>query len=289
MDILEIRELRYFLTVAEELHFGRAAERLHIAQPALSKTIQRSEKRLGVQLFTRTSRTVALTSAGEALLQNGRHALSAMAMAVQAARQAAGADPLRLALKPGGDAGLLSQLLGEYAADPGARQVDILFDPGAERAELVRSGRADAALLYSPFEDTEGLRTVPLHLEDRVAVLRADHRLAERNSLTLSDLDGEASPRWEGVEDSAEGPAINTVAELIPLVRLGRVVAVLPRSLIGRPPEGIACVPVGDAGESSIVIGCRRDDTRQSVVALMRAAQEMSPLVQSADGWHAES
>ncbi|ALX67101.1 LysR family transcriptional regulator [Microbacterium sp. XT11] len=276
MDDVEIRELRYFVTVAEELHFGRAAERLHIAQPALSKAVQRLEMRLGIRLFARTSRTVALTPAGEALLQHGRHAISAMRMAVQAARQAGGAEPLRLAMKPGGDAGLLSDLLGEYATHPGATEVDILFHSGAQRAELVRSGQADAALLYTPFEAAEGLRTVVLHVEDRVAVLRSDHRLATRASLTTSDLDGEASPRWEGAGDGAEGPAIATVAELVPLVRLGRVVAVLPRSLVGLPPEGIACVPVSDAGRSSIVIGCRRNDTRESVAALMRAAEAMS-------------
>ncbi|WP_449278949.1 LysR family transcriptional regulator [Leucobacter sp. GX24907] len=277
MDDLEVRELRYFLTVADELHFGRAAEILRIAQPALSKAIQRIERRIGVQLFTRTSRTVALTSAGKALLESGRHALGAMTMAVQAARQAGEVDALRLALKPGGDAGLLSELLGEYAAHPGARQVDILFHPGPERAELVRSGQADAALLYTPFENTDGLKTVLLHLEDRVAVLRADHRLAERDSLTLGDLDGESSPRWKGLDDGIAGPAISTVAELIPLVWIGRAVAVLPRSLVGRPPEGIACVPVRDAGRSSIVVGCRETDPRESVAALMRAAREMSP------------
>lgn len=276
MDDLEVRELRYFLTVADELHFGRAAEALRIAQPALSKAIQRIERRLGVQLFTRTSRTVALTSAGETLREHGRHVLGAMTMAVQAARQAGDVAPLRLALKPGGDAGLLSDLLGEYAGYPGARQVDIMFHPGAERAELVRSGQADAALLYTPFEDVEGLKTVLLHVEDRVAVIRADHRLAKRNSLILSDLEGESSPRWRGLEDGAEGPAINTVAELIPLVRLGRVVAVLPRSLVGRPPEGVTSVPVRDAGRSSIVIGCRKADPRESVAALMRAAKDMS-------------
>lgn len=281
MDDLETRELRYFLTVAEELHFGRAAEKLRIAQPALSKAIQRIERRLGVPLFTRTSRTVTLTSAGEALRENGRHALSALTTAVQAARHAGGVEPLRLALKPGGDAGLLSELLGQYAAHPGARQVDILFHTGPERAELVRSGRADAALLYSPFEDTQGLQTVILRLEDRVAVLRSDHRLAERSSLSLADLDDETSPRWKGAGDSTEGSAISTVAELIPLVRLGRVVAVLPRSLVGLPPEGITCVPVSDAGASSIVLGCRQHDARPSVAALVHAAHEMSPLAQS--------
>src|SRR5690625_3025155 len=133
MNDVEMRDLRYFVAVAEDLHFGRAAEVLRIAQPALSKAIQRLERRLGVELFTRTSRSVALTTAGEALLEHGRHALNAIAVAVQAARRAGEATSIRLAMKPGGDAGLLSTLLQEYANHPGARQVDIMFHPGVER------------------------------------------------------------------------------------------------------------------------------------------------------------
>lgn len=276
MSDLEVRELKYFVTVAEELHFGHAADILRIAQPALSKAIQRVEKRLGVQLFTRTSRTVTLTAAGEALLEHGRHALNAMAVAVRAAQQEGDAGPLRLMMKPGGDAGLLSGLLGEYANHPGARQVDIVFHPGPERAALVRSGQADAALLYSPFEDTIGLTTATLHVEDRVAILPADHRLTGRDRIAAGDLDGETFPRWPGPDtEQTDGPAIKDVAELIPLVRLGRVVAMLPRSLVGRVPEGVVCVPVSDAGTSSIVIGCRAGDTRESVRALMRAARSV--------------
>lgn len=271
---MEIRELRYFVTVADELHFGHAAEILHIAQPALSKAIQRVEKRLGVQLFARTSRTVTLTAPGKALLEHGRHALNALNAAVQATQQAAKDGPLRLAMKPGGDAGMLSELLGEYANHPGARQVDILFHPGRERASLVREGRADAALLYTPFEESIGLTTTTIHIEGRVAVLPTDHRLAERSSATSDDLAGETFPRWRGIaSDDAQGPEINDVAELFPLVRLGRVIAVLPRSLVGHPPPGTSCVPVTDAHPSSIVLGCRDNDDRASVRALMSAAR----------------
>ncbi|MGA5199863.1 LysR family transcriptional regulator, partial [Streptomyces exfoliatus] len=85
---LETRELEYFLALADELHFGRAAARLSIAQPALSKAIRRIETRLGVPLFVRSSRHVELTPAGEALQEHGRHALNAVSAAVQSARRA---------------------------------------------------------------------------------------------------------------------------------------------------------------------------------------------------------
>ncbi|MGP5921697.1 LysR family transcriptional regulator [Brachybacterium alimentarium] len=277
MDDVEVRDLRYFVAVAEELHFGRAAEVLRIAQPALSKAIQRLERRLGVELFTRTSRSVALTSAGAALLEHGRHALNAIAVAVQAARRAGEATSIQLAMKPGGDAGLLSTLLQEYANHPGARQVDIMFHPGVERAALVRDGRADAALLYSPFESTDGLMTATLHVEDRVAVLPVGHRLADSMNISLDELDNDTFPRWFGRDDDGTGgPAISDVAELFPLVRLGRVVAVLPRSLAGLAGEGTVSVPVSDASPSAIVIGCRADDDRGPMRALMTAARSVS-------------
>ncbi len=92
---METRELRYFVAVAEELHFGRAAERLGIAQPPLSRAISQLERRLGTTLLERTSRSVALTPAGEVLLSEGRAALDAVAAAERRTRR-------RAAVRPGG-------------------------------------------------------------------------------------------------------------------------------------------------------------------------------------------
>jgi DNA-binding transcriptional LysR family regulator len=272
MDPLEVRELRCFVAVAEELHFGRAAARLAIAQPALSKTIGRIESRLRVRLFDRTSRSVDLTPAGAALLEHGRHALNAMAVAVQNAQRAARHQPLRLVIKPGGDANLLSGILAAYAELPDARQVEILFSGPADRTTYLRDGRADAALLYVPFDDLAGLAAETLHVEDRVAVLPEGHRFAARDRIELADLRGETFPRWPGVPDDGDGPEIADAAELISLVRLGRVVAVLPRSLLTPPPSGIVCVPVPDAGPSRIAIARNAHDHRDHVAALITAA-----------------
>ncbi|MGA9832118.1 MAG: LysR family transcriptional regulator, partial [Trebonia sp.] len=115
MDRIETRELAYFVAVADELHFGRAAARLGIAQPALSKTVRQLERRLGVTLFERTSRAVALTEAGRVLSREARVALEAVSAAALRTQRAGTSDPrLILAMKPGGDAGLLPAILAAY-------------------------------------------------------------------------------------------------------------------------------------------------------------------------------
>src|SRR4051794_24577602 len=115
MDDLEVRQLRYFVAVAEELHFGRAATRLGMAQPPLSRAIRTIERQLGVRLLERTTRQVALTPAGETLLRDAHRALDAVAAAGRRARHAGRSTPaLRLALKADYDAGLLPRILAAY-------------------------------------------------------------------------------------------------------------------------------------------------------------------------------
>ena len=276
---LETRELEYFVAVAEELHFGRAAVRLSIAQPALSKAIARIETRLGVPLLVRSSRHVSLTTAGDALLHHGRHALNAVSAAAQAARQAGDAHAhLRLVLKPGGDASLLSGILAAYAERHGAHQVDILFGGATDRGDYLRDGRADVALLYVPFDDLTGLACETLLTEERVAVLPRGHRLAQRAGLRLADLQHETMPRWKGVPggwpglESGNGPEVADVPQLIPMIVLGRTIAMLPRSLIGPVPAELVCVPVTDAPPSHLVIAWSHLNQRALVTSFVEAA-----------------
>ncbi|MHC3469425.1 LysR family transcriptional regulator [Streptomyces sp. 7R007] len=274
MAELETRELEYFLALADELHFGRAAVRLSIAQPALSKAIRRMESRLGVPLFVRSSRSVTLTPAGEALREHGRHALNAVGAAVRSARRAG--DPgahLRLVLKPGGDAGLLSGILAEYARRPDARRVDILFSGPADRTGFLRDGRADVGLLYVPFDDLDGLAHETLHAEDRVAILPAGHRLAGRASVRMADLAGETPPRWPGAPaGDGSGVEVADVVQLFHMITVGRTVGVLPRSLVQPTPPGLVCVPVADAPPSSLVLAWNDEDRRPLVASFVAAA-----------------
>ncbi|WP_280384560.1 LysR family transcriptional regulator [Nocardia wallacei] len=285
MDELEVRELRYFIAVAEELHFGRAAARLSIAQPALSKAIRRVESRLGVQLFVRTSRQVVLTPAGQALLHHGTHALNAVETAVESTRRAAEVNAhLRLVIKPGGDANLLSGILAEYARQPDARQVDVLFGGATDRADYLRAGRADVALLYAPFDNLADLNHQTLFAEERVAILPRGHRLASRSELRLADLEHETLPRWKGVRSDVdgqqlgfgEGPEVSDVPEMVQMITLGRTIAMLPRSFINPVPPGLTCVPVSDAPASRIVIAWSQFDHRALITAFVQAAATVS-------------
>jgi DNA-binding transcriptional LysR family regulator len=274
MAELETRELEYFMAVADELHFGRAAARLSIAQPALSKAIQRIESRLGVALFVRSSRHVELTAAGKALREHGRHALNAVSAAVRSARQAGDTQArLRLVLKPGGDAGLLSPILGEYACQPDARRVDILFSGPADRSEFLLDGRADVGLLYAPFDDLDGLDHETLYVEDRVVIVPAGHRLARRATARMSDLEGETLPHWKGIPGGdGTGPEVTDVLQLFQMIAVGRMIAVLPRSLVEPVPAGLVCVQVSDAPPSRLVLAWNEQDRRPLVASFVAAA-----------------
>ncbi|ATL68028.1 LysR family transcriptional regulator [Nocardia terpenica] len=281
---LETRELEYFLAVADELHFGRAAVRLSIAQPALSKAIRRIETRLGVTLFVRSSRHVELTAAGEALREHGRHAVDAVGAAVRNARRAGDTQAhLRLVLKPGGDAGLLSAILAGYSRQPDARRVDILFSGPTDRNDFLRDGRADVGLLYVPFDDLDGLDHETLIAEDRVVVVAAGHRLAGRAAVRMADLEGETLPRWTGIAGGdATAPEVADVVQMLHMIAVSRMIAMLPRSLVEPVPPGLVCIPVVDAPPSRLVLAWNERDRRPLVASFVAAALTVADADRSA-------
>jgi DNA-binding transcriptional LysR family regulator len=273
MDEVETRELRYFVALAEELHFGRAARRLGIAQPPLSRAIRQLERRMGVTLVERTSRTARLTPAGEVLLRDGRAALEAVAAATRRAQRAGLATPhLILAMKPGGDGGLLPDILAEYEAQPQAIPVEIVFSAG-ERPAMLRDGRADVALLLSPQDDLSGEDAEELLTEQQVVLLPEHHPLAQRATVSLADLAGETMPRWPGTPDgNGAGPVVSDIGELMQLITLGRMVAVVPGSVRRRLPSGLVCRPVPNAPATTICVAWQHNSASRHVAAFVRAA-----------------
>lgn len=267
---MDSRELTYFVAAAEELHFGRAATRLGIAQPPLSRTIQRLERRLGVTLFTRTSRSVTLTEAGEVLLREGRRALTAL-RAAERRTQRAGSPRLVLAMKPNSDGDLLEKILAEYATDPASVEVEVRICAIGEQSVLLREGEADVAMLRFPHDDTEGFAYEELLTEPDVAVLPDTHRLATRESLTMADLAGEQFPQWPSHPPNG-GPVVRDAAQLLQLIALGRTIALLPKSASHHLRTDLTWVPVTDAPTSTLAIAWQEDARSRPLAALIAAA-----------------
>ncbi|NEB75420.1 LysR family transcriptional regulator [Streptomyces sp. SID14478] len=184
---MELRQLSYFVAVAEELHFGRAAEKLHIVQSAVSQQIRRLERDLGRDLFDRSPRHVRLTGAGERLLPEARAVLVA-------AERARAAVARRTVLRLGTSTGLgehLDRVLGAFADLAPHLGVELVSAPTQERLREVQEGRLDAAFLRAGADGPElapGLRAVPVWQEPLLAALPARHPLAAAPDVAVADL-----------------------------------------------------------------------------------------------------
>jgi len=279
---VELRELRYFVAVAEELHFGKAAERLEMAQPPLSRAIARLERQLGVALLERTSRRVTLTEAGAVLLSEARTLLSAAAAAERRTREAADKQPrLVLAVKSGTVSELLAKLLDAYRAEPGAATVDLLLCEAHQHRKLLQNGQADVALLHLPFDSAAGLDTEILYTEGQVAVLPASHRLADRSQIRLAEataLPELPLARWpdpvSGYPEGA-GPEVHDLTQLFQLIALGRTTAIMPESIISNLRPGLTAVPVLDAPPVTTVIAWPPRSRDRAVADLIRVATRL--------------
>ncbi|MFJ4680976.1 LysR family transcriptional regulator [Kitasatospora sp. NPDC088783] len=274
---METRELRYFVAVAEELHFGRAAQRLGMAQPPLSRAVARLERRLGTVLLTRDSHGVALTDAGRVLLREGRTVLDAVA-AAEARTRRAGQPGLVLVAKAGASTELLAKLLAAYAAEPDAVPVDVRLCQYGEQGPLLRRGEADVALLHLPFDSAAGLDTEELRTEGQVALLPAGHPLTARRELRLADLaeltdlPAPRYPRSDGTHRDGPGPAIRDHAQLYQLIALGRTYAVLPDSARSQLRDDVAVRPVPDAPQVTTLLAWPPDSRSRALAALLRTA-----------------
>ncbi|HEX6351603.1 LysR family transcriptional regulator [Actinophytocola sp.] len=286
MNDLETRQLRYFVAVAEELHFGRAAERLSMAQPPLSRAIRDLERQLGVQLLERSTRQVTLTAAGAVFLRDARTALDAVAAADRRARHAGRPDPrLRLALKADHDAGLLPKIIETYEVEDGALPVELLLGGRHEQPRQLRDGRADVALLPTPF-DERGLDFEPLLTEPRLVALAANDPLAAQTGLRLADLAGRSLPDGAPADQGySTGPTtraathgpVSDLTQIFKLVELGSIVCFLPTSVTERYRRpGIVYLPVSDLEPATLTVAWPQDSHSPAVAAFIRAAIEVA-------------
>ncbi|MEV3981012.1 LysR family transcriptional regulator [Nonomuraea sp. NPDC049758] len=180
---MELRQLAYFVAVADEGGFGRAAERLHIVQPAVSQQVSRLERELGARLFDRSTRHVRLTEAGERLLPEAREVLAAAERARRAVTGHLAETTLRLGVSAAPGTRLYPML---DRLDPGLR-VRLAKQGLAERLAAVRSGDLDAALVRL-VDAAPGLEFFPAWTEPLVVALPAAHPLAGSGTLSLTQL-----------------------------------------------------------------------------------------------------
>ncbi|MCU0570614.1 MAG: LysR family transcriptional regulator [Oculatellaceae cyanobacterium Prado106] len=186
---MEFRQLKYFVTVAEELHFGRAAALLHLSQPALSKQIQSLEESLEVQLFERTKHWVRLTIAGQQLFESAQRILQDVEVGIQTTKQVAEGriGQVRVGFTEATLFSLAPQVTKQYRDH--YPQVQLILVSGGTEAhvEALRTHRIDVGLVYLPIREPS-LAVEPLFEEVYVVALPASHRLARQKQLTLQSL-----------------------------------------------------------------------------------------------------
>ncbi|MEU5659029.1 LysR substrate-binding domain-containing protein [Streptomyces sp. NPDC047737] len=277
---MELRTLRYFVTVAEELHFGRAATRLHMSQPPLSRAIKRLEAEVGALLFARSPAGVTLTPVGAVLLDEARALLLH-------------ADRVGARVRAAGGGGIITVgILGD-GTDPGAARLAAAYRRGHPGIDIhirdtdltdptcgLRAGRVDVALTRAPFDET-ALTTRVLRTDPVGVVLRADDPLAGRDRLRLAELSDRpwfrfprgTDPLWQSYWNGGvprEGPVVRAVQECLQAVLWNGTVGLAP--LGHELPGELAVVPLADMAPSPVVAVWNEGDTNPLIRSFVEIA-----------------
>jgi DNA-binding transcriptional LysR family regulator len=276
MADVDLRKLRYFVAVAEHLHFGRAAQALHIAQPVLSRQIRALEDELKAQLFVRDKRATELTPAGQQLLADAGPLLaSAEALRRRVVRAARGPGSFTIGFMPGL---IVTDAVRALAGRHPQLTVNVLRTSWDDQTAVLFDGRADVSYIRLP-ADQGGLQVQALLAEPRVVVLPVGHRLAGKDTITIADLaddhllqDPDAVPEWRDIATEMRTrhrrgapPVFRTVEEKLEHVAAGHGIVLLPLStavFYTRP--GIAYSHVSDIPPNQVCLAW--DATRHSQV-----------------------
>jgi DNA-binding transcriptional LysR family regulator len=288
---MELRHLRYFVAVAEELHFRRAAERLHIAQPAVSEQIRKLEAELGVLLLNRTQRSVTLTPAGAVLLEEARRVIRQSEIAREAARSARRNQlgRLHVGYTPDAVPRYVPRSLTRFAeAAPG---IEVVLETGSALALAadVRGGRLDLAVVCLPLA-TGGLRVTRLGEERAVCAVPATRALANQPAISpaqLADHRLNMLPRannpafYDGVIGAWRDAGLTAepreseprVDHLLLAVAAGAGVAMLPSSIAERyEVAGVRFVPLEPPVACDVAL-LSRDEDSTTITAFLRLAR----------------
>ncbi|HEY0688147.1 MAG TPA: LysR family transcriptional regulator [Kribbella sp.] len=274
--MVDLRSLGYFVAVAEELNVGRAAARLHMSQPPLSRAIQQLEGKLGVELFTRSVRGMTLTQAGLALLPEAREVLGRVESMPSLVSQAAGARSITIGTLADSVDRAGRALIDAFCSRYPGVEIRIVEGDLTDPTVGVDRGLVDVALTRGPFS-AAGVAVAEIRRDPVGVVLRATDPLASRERVQLDDL---RDRRWFRVPDTADSlwrdywaggrePAdgsdtiVRTVRECIQAVLWSNSIGLAPLTISRRP--GIVVVPVDGVAPSPLVVAWRRRDRRSLV------------------------
>jgi DNA-binding transcriptional LysR family regulator len=287
-----LRDLRYFVTVAEELNFTRAAQRLHLSQPALSKQIRGLEATLRAQLFRRDRRQVELTAAGAALLAVARSLLQDWDDGVAVVGDAAAQDArvLRVGTLTSIGRALYPAIIDQFAKRQPGWQVELRTHGWGDPTAGLRDHASDAAFVWLPIDPAD-VETVALATERRFVAISARHPLADRLTIEFSEIANEpvaALPAsagaqrdfWLAVDARAGQPPrvaaeVSAADEKFEIVSSGAAITLLAEGnadIYSR--EGIVCIPVSGLEPARLAIAWRRGDRRPAVRDFVQACRE---------------
>jgi DNA-binding transcriptional LysR family regulator/DNA-binding Xre family transcriptional regulator len=286
---LDLRRLRYFAALAAELHFGRAAERLDIAQPVLSRQIRKLERELGVDLLTRSSRRVELTSAGHQLAEDAQPLLATAGAAGRRVRRAATG---RAALTIGffvGDP--IIALVRAFDASHHDTDIDAARIYWSDQPGVLLDDQVDVSFVHLPVDDS-GLDLAHLYSAPRLALLPASHVLAGRSQIAIGDLADDpvvqhrgASPIWDAWHNvdprpdgrrPRRGPPVRNLEEKIEVVGTGRAIGFIPASVTAAmliPPE-VTAIPVVDIPPAEVCLAWKAGRRSAAISDLVATARE---------------
>ncbi len=284
---MELRHLRYFAAVAETCHFGRAAERLHMAQPALSQAIRQLEGELGTPLLVRTTRQVRLTPAGEFLHKEALRVLASLDDSVRSVRRIAEGRKgvVRLGLTGTAAFGQLPRIARIVKRELPEVALEIradLLTPA--QCDGLREGTLDLGVLRPPLTG-EGLQSREIEVEPLLLAVSADHRLASEPLVSMSDLRSEGFVLYGNRDSAVNDAALRSceragfaprreheapgTAVLLALVAAGLGVALVPGSVRAVPLAGVVFREVTDAGSISLALAWRRGEASPVTVSVV--------------------
>lgn len=281
---IELRHLRYFVAVAEELHFGRAAQRLHLAQPPLSQQIRRLEELLGYPLFTRTSRSVTLTVAGHVFLDRARRTLQKMQLDVTEMRRVARGESGSLNIGFIGSAMLTSlpAVLDRYRKTYPSVELQFSESYTSRVMDGLLNSQLDIGFLRDA-DETEGVVTRIIYREPFIAILPATHPRAQQKSIAASALRNEpfvyyaqSAGKYAYEKPLAlcggEGFRPRIVQEashwltILRLIEVGIGVSIAPACVASIASKHVVCLPLRGAQEQSYLQLAWRADEKRTIV-----------------------